>query len=108
MNTKPHSQPDGPQQPLDFEQFAAQARADGFDEVLVREWAASQQVGQHQHPFDVKAIVARGELWLSCGAQARHLPAGSSFELARNRPHDELYGSAGATLWVARRNPKPD
>jgi len=86
-----------------YEAFEAAARAEGFDEVLVREWAPGQVVDTHRHPFAVKALVVRGEFSLTEGDRVRHLRAGDRFELARDVPHAERYGDQGATYWVARR-----
>lgn len=86
-----------------YETFEAAAKAAGFGEVLVREWAPDQVVGTHTHPFDVQARVVRGEFWLRCGDEVKHIPAGGGFELAREVPHDERYGAEGATVWVGRR-----
>ncbi len=90
--------------PETFAEFESRARAQGFDEVLVREWSPGQVVGTHTHPFDVSALVVRGALVLSCGGQDRTLSAGQPFELPRGTPHEERYGAEGATFWVARRN----
>jgi quercetin dioxygenase-like cupin family protein len=89
---------------LSYEAFEAAARAEGFDEVLVREWQPGQVLDTHRHPFAVKALVVRGEVWLTEAEQVRHLKAGDGFELAREVPHAERYGDQGATFWVARRN----
>ena len=87
-----------------FEAFEARARADGYTEVLVREWAPGQVVGEHAHPFALRVHLARGELVLTCNGQARRLRAGDAFELALQAPHAEAYGPEGATYWAARRN----
>jgi quercetin dioxygenase-like cupin family protein len=87
-----------------FETFKAQAQAEGFDEVIVREWAAHLELATHTHPFDVSAYVARGEYWLTANDVVQHLKAGDTFHLARDVPHAELYGPEGATVWVARAN----
>lgn len=92
-----------PDQPT-YDQFETTARAEGFDEVLVREWQPGQVLETHRHPFAVKALVTRGEVWLTEGEHTRHLRAGDGFELAREAPHAERYGLEGATFWVARRN----
>jgi quercetin dioxygenase-like cupin family protein len=89
---------------LTFADFEAAARAAGFDEVLVREWAPALVLETHRHPFAAKAHVVRGEFWLTEGQQVRHLRAGDGFELARDVAHAERYGADGATLWVARRH----
>jgi hypothetical protein len=87
-----------------FAEFEARARADGFDDVLERRWAAGSVVDTHTHPFAVQAIVTAGEMWLSCDGTTRHLRAGDRFELARDVPHAERYGADGTTLWIARRS----
>ena len=87
-----------------FAEFEARAFAQGFNEVLVREWAPGQVVGTHTHPFDVSALVVRGELVLTCNGQEKTVSAGQPFELARGTPHSEHYGPEGATFWVARKN----
>jgi hypothetical protein len=87
-----------------FERFEADARAAGYDEVLVREWAPALVLETHTHPFAVSALVVRGGLALVQGDHTRQLGAGDRFELAREAPHAEHYGAEGATFWVARRH----
>ena len=87
-----------------YTQFESDARAKGFDEVLERHWAPGLAIDTHAHPFDVSARVAAGEMWLTVGADTRHLLAGDCFELDRAVPHAERYGPQGAVFWVARRN----
>ena len=87
-----------------FAQFAAQARARGFDEVLERRWEPATVLVTHTYPFAVDAVVVQGEMWLSVAGQTRHLRPGDPFALDAHVPHAERYGSEGATYWVARRN----
>jgi mannose-6-phosphate isomerase-like protein (cupin superfamily) len=87
-----------------FRQFAAQARARGFDEVLERRWEPGTVLDTHTHPFAVDARVVQGEMWLSVGGQTQHLRPGDPFVLDAHVPHAERYGTEGATYWVARRN----
>lgn len=89
--------------PSTFDDFAAAARADGFDEVLERQWAPGTVLDTHTHDFSVRALVVRGEMWLRVGDATQHLRAGDPFMLAANVPHAERYGPDGATYWVARR-----
>jgi quercetin dioxygenase-like cupin family protein len=88
----------------DFAAFEASSRAQGYDEVLVRDWAPLTVLDTHTHPFDANAIVVAGEMWLTHGGQTRHLRPGDRFALDRNVPHAERYGAEGASYWVARRN----
>ena len=89
---------------LNLESFTAQAMDEGFDEIVVREWAPNLEIDTHTHAFAVSAQVVRGEFWLTVNGQTRHLPEGASFRLARDVPHAERYGALGATVWVARAN----
>jgi quercetin dioxygenase-like cupin family protein len=90
-----------------FQEFEARAKADGFDEVMVREWAPDQVVPAHEHAFAAKAVVVQGEMWLTIGDATQHIPSGNGFELAPHVLHSERYGSEGAIYWVARRNERP-
>ncbi len=89
-----------------FEAFRAEWLAQGFDEVLAREWAAGQVVPEHTHPFAVQALMVRGSVVLGCRGTERTLGPGDRFELAADEPHTEHYGPEGATYWVARRAPR--
>jgi quercetin dioxygenase-like cupin family protein len=86
-----------------FAEFQTACHAQGFPQVLERRWAPGTVVDTHSHPFAVQALVAQGEMWLTCGGETRHLKAGDRFALARGEPHAERYGAEGATYWVARR-----
>lgn len=88
----------------DFETFSRQARAEGFDEVVERQWSPDTVLETHTHPFSVKALVTQGQMWLTANGQTQALQAGDWFGLERDVPHDERYGPEGATYWVARRN----
>jgi mannose-6-phosphate isomerase-like protein (cupin superfamily) len=87
-----------------FEEFAAGARAEGFDEALERQWPAGTFLDTHTHDFSVKVVIRQGEMVLTVGDDVRRLLPGDSFTLERQIPHSERYGPDGATYWVARRN----
>jgi quercetin dioxygenase-like cupin family protein len=87
-----------------FDAFETHARTQGFDAVLVREWAPGTDTGLHTHPFAVQVQVARGEFALEMGGTTLQLRAGDTFALDAEVPHAERYGAEGATFWVARRH----
>jgi hypothetical protein len=89
---------------ISLEEFTAQALEDGYDEVIERNWPALTVLDSHTHPFALRALVMRGEMWLEAEDTLQHLNVGDTFELDRDVPHAERYGSEGATYWVARRN----
>jgi hypothetical protein len=88
---------------LTFQAFEADARAQGFDDVLERRWAPATVLDLHTHPFALRALVVHGEMWLTVGNDVRHLRPGDEFALDCEVPHAERYGVNGATYWVARR-----
>ena len=85
-----------------FEEYSAQVRAKGCNEVLVREWGAGHATPTHEHPFDAYGLVVRGEFTLACGGTERLVKTGERFEVMRGTPHAEIYGPEGATFWVGR------
>jgi len=87
-----------------FEQFESEALAAGFDEVVERRWEANAILDTHRHPFGVGALMVAGDLWLTIGEETRHLRPGDRFEIPRNEPHAERYGTQGAVFWIARRH----
>jgi CheY-like chemotaxis protein len=89
---------------VQFADFEATSFAGGYDEVVERRWDANEVLEPHRHPFDVKALMVAGDLWLTREGQTKHLRAGDSFEIPRNQVHAERYGPNGAIFWVARRH----
>jgi quercetin dioxygenase-like cupin family protein len=88
---------------LTWHAFEAQSHAAGYPEVVAKSWAPDLALSEHSHPFDVRAQVIEGELWLGCGPQVQHLCAGDEFSLAAHTSHTERYGASGALVWIARR-----
>ena len=72
-----------------FESFNASSLKAGADEVVKRSWAPGQIVETHTHPFDADAVVAEGEMWLTCGGETRHLRQGDTFHIPSGTPHSE-------------------
>jgi quercetin dioxygenase-like cupin family protein len=87
-----------------FADFEALLRSQGFDEVLEKKYSPLTVIDTHVHSFAPKALVVRGEMWLTVEGHTEHLVPGSTFELEPKVPHAERYGADGATYWVGRRN----
>jgi mannose-6-phosphate isomerase-like protein (cupin superfamily) len=90
---------------IDTAAFESELRRDGYDEILLRDWDAAQQVPEHTHPFDTRVMVLEGEFTLTCGGVQRLLRAGDVFALAADTPHSESYGPQGARFLAGRRKP---
>ena len=87
-----------------FEQFKLAKTAEGFDEVLAREWEANHETPVHEHPFEAFGYIVKGEFWLTMDGKTKHLQQGDTFKVARHMPHQEKYGPHGTSLWIARMN----
>jgi quercetin dioxygenase-like cupin family protein len=87
-----------------FEQFKLAKTAEGFDEVLTREWEANHETPVHEHPFEAFGYIVEGEFWLTLDGETTHLQQGDTFKVARHMPHQEKYGPHGTSLWIARMN----
>ena len=87
-----------------FEQFKLAKTAEGFDEVLTREWGANHETPIHEHPFEAFGYIVKGEFWLTLDGKTTHLQQGDTFKVARHMPHQEKYGPHGTSLWIARMN----
>ena len=83
--------------------FRDQLARDGFTEVLVRDWAADQQLPEHSHPFDARLLVLAGDMQLTRAGSAQRFCVGEHCEVPRGQPHAEHYGPQGAQLLVGRR-----
>ncbi len=87
-----------------FQEFETTMRAAGFPDIGVRDYPTATEAPNHTHEFAVKALVVRGEMWLTVGGDTRHLLVGDTFELDHETVHAERYGHEGATYWAARRH----
>jgi quercetin dioxygenase-like cupin family protein len=89
---------------MDPKQFARQLAEEGFDEVLTKTLPAKQQLAEHTHPFDVKALITDGQVTLGVGDKLTTYRVGDVFTMARGCEHTELYGADGVSFVVGRRH----
>jgi quercetin dioxygenase-like cupin family protein len=86
-----------------FEAFKARKSKEGFNEILERVWEPNFSNETHDHPFDVDALVAQGEFWLTMNGSTAHFKTGDRFLIPRGAVHSERYGADGAVFWAARK-----
>jgi quercetin dioxygenase-like cupin family protein len=91
---------------LQFKDFESELRAQGFDQVLEKEYPPDAVIKTHVHSFAAKALIVRGEMWLTIGDHIQHIVTGGTFELEPGTPHSERYGPEGTAYWVGRRELK--
>jgi quercetin dioxygenase-like cupin family protein len=86
------------------EAFRQQLVNDGF-EVVTREWEANTHNASHSHPFEVRALVLKGELRLAWAGHDQKFGPGQVFTMAPGCAHEEWYGAEGATFLSGRKMP---
>lgn len=89
---------------LTFQEFESQLRALGFDTVVEQKWGPSAVADAHCHAFEARALVVKGEMWLTIDGVTGHLKPGDRFQLLPGQLHSERYGHEGAVYWVGRRH----
>lgn len=85
------------------DEFEAGLRAEGYGEVQTKQIAASTHNGEHDHPFDVRALVLEGEITLTAEGAARAYRQGDVFTMAAGCRHVEDIGAEGVRYIVGRR-----
>ncbi len=83
--------------------FEQELRQLGFLEIETKSVERNKRVGDHSHPFDVRAKVIDGEITLICSGERRTYRAGDVFTMDAGREHAEECGPDGVTYTVGRR-----
>jgi quercetin dioxygenase-like cupin family protein len=92
---------------MDRTGFEARLRAEGFPEIRVNELAPGRHNAEHEHPFDVLALVLEGDITLTlvgeAAGAARTYRAGEEFAMQAGCRHVEDAGPQGVKYLVGRR-----
>jgi hypothetical protein len=72
------------------------------DPVEVRQ-APNGSLGEHSHPFAVKALVIDGSIDITIQGNRNTYSIGDVFQLGFEEPHSESYGPTGV-VYLASRN----
>jgi quercetin dioxygenase-like cupin family protein len=86
--------------------FETGLRRDGYNDVFTKELPAGQSVAEHNHPFDVHALVLNGEITLTVDGVASTYREGDKFTMAAGCRHQEDVGPEGVSYLVGRRHPQ--
>ena len=83
-------------------QFIEMLQQEGYpDPVEVRQ-APNGSLGEHTHPFAVKALVIDGSIDITIQGHRKTYFAGDVFQLGFEEPHLESYGPNGVTYLASR------
>ena len=89
---------------MDIASFEAEIKREGYAEIQTKTLAAGTAVGDHDHPFDVRALVLEGEIELTVAGARHRYTAGDVFTMAAGCTHAERIGATGVSYIVGRRS----
>ena len=88
---------------MNSEQFLRLLHRDGFPEPIEVQQVPNGQMGVHEHPFEVKALVIEGSITIVINGLSQNYSAGDIFQLELMQPHAESYGSQGVKYLASRK-----
>ena len=88
---------------MNSEQFVQLLRRDGFPEPVEVQQVPNGQIGVHEHPFEVRALVVEGDITIVIDGLSKNYKAGEMFHLELKQPHAESYGSEGVKYLASRK-----
>ena len=75
---------------------------DGFT-VVERSVAPNSSLEEHDHAWEVKAMITAGSFYVHTEAEQKTYSEGEVFTLTANEPHTEGAGENGASLLIGRK-----
>ncbi len=88
---------------MNSEQFLQLLRRDGFPEPVEVQQVPNGQIGVHEHPFEVKALVVEGDITIVIDGLSKLYKSGEIFHLEFKQPHAESYGPEGVKYLASRK-----
>ena len=85
-------------------EFKDLLKAEHFGEINIVERQIGYALGEHQHPYDVCALITSGEITLVVDGVSTTYAAGDIFRLSVGTVHHEYAGPMGANIWAGRRH----
>ena len=92
---------------MNTQDFEAQLKADKFDEITLFEKPVGYSMGEHQHPFEARALITRGDITLTVNGVSTTYAAGDIFRLPAQTPHHEDAAVHGVTYLAGRKHQAP-
>jgi hypothetical protein len=84
-------------------QFIEMLQQDGFPNPVEVRQAPNGALGEHTHPFAVKALVIDGSIDITIQGNQKRYSTGDVFQLGLEELHSESYGPTGV-IYLASRN----
>jgi quercetin dioxygenase-like cupin family protein len=84
-------------------QFLLLLQRDGFPGPVEVQQTSNGQLGNHEHPFEVRALVIQGSINITIHGKSRTYKTGDVFELGFKEVHSESYGPEGVRYLASRK-----
>jgi quercetin dioxygenase-like cupin family protein len=88
---------------MDIARFETDLRSDGYERIENKQLAAGTCSAEHEHPFDVRALILEGETTISAAGVTRTYSRGEGINIAAGCPHAEQVGANGVSFIIAMR-----
>ena len=88
---------------MNTEQFLLLLQREGFPDPVEVQQVPNGRLGDHEHPFEVKALVIEGGIDIVIHGVSRTYGVGDVFELGFKEVHSESYGSEGVKYLASRK-----
>ena len=84
-------------------QFIQLLEQEGYPQPIEVQQVPNGSLGDHAHPFAVKALVIEGSIDLTIQEKTRTYEPGDIFQLGFEELHTESYGPDGVTYLASRK-----
>jgi quercetin dioxygenase-like cupin family protein len=88
---------------MNTEQFLQILHQNGFPQPVEVQQAPNSHLDDHEHPFEVRALVIEGSITIITNSQSTVYKAGDIFQLSFKQPHAESYGPEGVKYLASRK-----
>ena len=88
---------------MNKEQFLQLLQWDGFPEPVEVHQTPSGYLDEHEHPFEVRALILEGVIEILSDGISQTYRAGDVFQLGFMQSHAESYGPQGVKYLASRK-----
>ena len=88
---------------MNSEEFLQLLLREGFPEPVEVQQVPNGQLGIHEHPFEVRALVVEGDITIVIDGLSKIYKVGDVFHLELKQLHAESYGSEGVKYLASRK-----
>lgn len=90
---------------MNTEQFLQLLKQNGFPEPVEVYQTPSGHLDEHEHPFEVRALILEGVIEIVSDGISQIYSVGDVFQLGFNQSHAESYGPEGVKYLASRKQP---